>query len=112
MPWTVLTELEHARRRARESSDRTKGACQETIASLITQTGALLRRRGTEDMATVSALISGQPHCVPCIALITHLDARRIYAALERLKADANLQLLSARCTRCARTTTVHVIQP
>src|SRR5437667_3617195 len=111
MPWFVLNGLEAERRRARESTDRTPGSCQETIANLITQTGALLRRRGSEDMATVAALITGAPHCVPCISLLTQLDARGVYAALERLKASVNVELLSARCTRCARTTTVHVIQ-
>ena len=112
MPWTVLIGLEQERRRARESSDRTRGACQETIHTLLTQTSAVVRRRGTEDMAVVSALIAGTPHCVPCITLITGLHAQRIYAALERLKADINLQLRSERCTRCARTTMVHVIEP
>ena len=72
---------------------------------------ALLRRRGNEDMATVGALITGQPHCVPCIGILTQLDARAVYAALERLKASVNVELQSGRCTRCARTTTVHVIQ-
>ena len=111
MPWFVLDGLEAARRRARESTDRTPGACQETIATLITQTSALLRRRGNEDMATVGALITGQPHCVPCIGILTQLDARAVYAALERLKASVNVELKSGRCTRCARATTVHVIQ-
>ena len=111
MPWTVLDGLEALRRRARESSDRIPGASHESIASVIVQTSSLLRRRGTEDMAAVSALITGAPHCVPCIVLLTDLDARRVYAALERLKAHANLQLLSEACTRCRRTTTVHVLQ-
>jgi len=110
MPWSVLNGLEAARRRARESTDRTPGSCQETVANLITQTGALLRRRNSEEMAIVSALITGAPHCVPCISLLTELDARGVYTALERLKAAVNVQLLSSRCTRCARTTTVHVI--
>ena len=112
MPWTVLTGLEETRKRARESSDRTRGACHDTIASLIAQTSALLRRRGTEDMAAVSALITGRGHCVPCITLLTNLDARRVYAAIERLRAETNLRLLSERCTRCGRVTTVHLIQP
>jgi hypothetical protein len=111
MPWNVLSGLEAARRRAREASDRTPGACRETVGSVIVQTSALLRRRGTEDTAAVAALIAGRPHCVPCIGLLTDLDARRVYAALERLKADANLQLVSTTCTRCGRTTTAHVLQ-
>jgi hypothetical protein len=112
MPWTVLTELERARHRARESSGRIPGACHDTIASLIAQTSALLRRRNTEDMATIAALITGQGYCVPCIAMLTSLDARRIYAALERLREDTNLRLVSDRCTRCGRTTTINIIQP
>jgi hypothetical protein len=112
MPWSVLPELERARRHARESSDRIPGACHDTIASLITQASALARRRGTDDMATVAALITDSPHCVPCITLITQLDARRVYTALERLRMNVNVQLLSARCVRCARATTVHAIQP
>lgn len=110
MPWTVLIELERARKRARESSDRTQGACHDTIASLITHTSALLRRRGSEDMAIVSALIAGAGHCVPCISLVTNLDARRIYTALERLKEDTNVRLLFGTCTRCRRVTTVHAV--
>src|ERR1051325_8928571 len=111
MPWFVLPEIEAVRRRARESTDRTPGSCQQTIADLITQTGALQRRRNTEDMALVAALITGAPHCVPCISLVTQLDARGVYAALERHKASVNVQLLSTRCTRCARVTTAHIIQ-
>ena len=111
MPWSVLSGLEDVGCRARESTERTRGSCQETIASLITQTGALLRRRSSEDMAVVAALITSHPHCVPCIGLLTQLDARGVYNALERVKAATNLQLISGRCTRCARTTTVHVIQ-
>jgi hypothetical protein len=110
MPWSVLTGLDVARRRARESSDRIPGACQESIASLVTRTSALLRRRGTEDMAAVAALVTGRGHCAPCIGLLTDLDARRVYAALERLKSSTNLELVSARCTRCGRATTVHII--
>jgi len=112
MPWTVFTELERARHQAREASDRTRGACHDTVASLISQTSALLRRRSSDDMAVVSALITGAGHCVPCIGIVTNLDARRIYAALERLKQMTNVELLFDRCTRCSRLTTVHVIQP
>ena len=111
MPWTVLAGLDDARRRARESSDRVPGACQDSIASLIGQTSALLRRHSTEDMAAVAALITGHPHCVPCIGLLTDLDARRVYAALERLKTHTNVELVSGRCTRCGRSTTVHVVR-
>ena len=111
MPWTVLTGLDDARRRARESSDRVPGACQDSIATLIGQTSALLRRHGTEDMAVIVALITGHAHCVPCIGLRTDLDARRVYAALERLKTQTNVELVSARCTRCGRATTVHLIR-
>jgi hypothetical protein len=112
MPWTVLTELERARHQARESSDRTRGACHDTVASLISQTSALLRRRSSEDIAMVSALVTDAGHCVPCISLVTNLDARRVYAALERLKQTTNVELLFRPCTRCTRLTTVHVIQP
>jgi hypothetical protein len=70
-----------------------------------------MRRRGSEDMTLVSALIVGAGHCVPCIGRITNLDARRIYTAIERLREETNVQLVSGRCTRCARTTTVHVIE-
>ena len=111
MPWTVLEGLEALRRRARETADRIPGACHDSIASIVVQSSSLLRRRGTEDMAAVAALITGSPHCVPCIVLLTDLDARRVYAALERLKADVNLHLLSGTCARCQRTTTVHVLQ-
>src|ERR1041384_3862216 len=96
MPWSVLPELEAARRRARESTDRTPGACQESVAALITQTSALLRRRSSGDMAIVATLITGKPHCVPCICLIPQLDARSVYAALERLKASVNVELRSS----------------
>jgi hypothetical protein len=112
MPWTVLTERERARHRAREASERARGACEATIHSLIATTSALLRRRGTEDMAQVSRLITGAGHCVPCIGLITGLDARRVYGALERLKAETNVRLVSGVCGRCARKTTLHVIEP
>ena len=60
-------------------------------------------------MSTVAALITNTPYCVPCMTLLTHLDARRIYAALERLKTDGRARLVSGTCTRCARATTVHV---
>ena len=111
MPWNVLSGLDAARRRARGASERTPGACRQTAASVITQASALLRRRSTEDMAAVAAVITGRPHCVPCIGVLTDRDARRVYAALERLKSDANLQLVSTTCTRCRRTTTAHVLQ-
>jgi hypothetical protein len=111
MPWSVLAGLDAARRRARESSDRVPGACQESIDGLIGQASALQRRHNTEDMAAVAALITGQAHCVPCIGLLTDLDARRVYAALERLKAHTNVELVSGQCTRCGRSTTVHVIR-
>ena len=112
MPWTVLNELEAARRRARESSDRVRGACHDTVDGVITQTSALLRRRGTDDMATVASLILGDPHCVPCLSRLTNLDARRVYTALERLKASVFVELVSDTCRGCARATTVHVIRP
>jgi hypothetical protein len=111
MPWSVLAGLEAARQRARESSDRIPGACQDTVATVLVQTSALLRRRGTQDMAAVAALIRGHAHCVPCIGILTNLDARRVYAALEGLKAAVHVELLSGSCTRCGRATTVHVIQ-
>jgi len=111
MPWSIFDAPDASRCRARESTDRNRGSCHETIASLITQTSALLRRRNTEDMAIVAALITGRPHCVPCIGLVTQLDARGVYAALERLKATVNVELVSGRCTRCVRTTTAHTIQ-
>ncbi|MBM3221547.1 MAG: hypothetical protein FJZ38_23230 [Candidatus Rokubacteria bacterium] len=111
MPWSVLSGLDTARRRARESGDRVAGACQDTVATVLIQTSALLRRRGTEDMAAIAALIRAEPHCVPCIGIVTDLDARRVYAALERLKASVQIELVSGRCTRCGRTTTVHTIQ-
>ncbi len=111
MPWSVLPGVELTRRRARGSSDRVPGTCHQTIDTLIAQTSALLRRRSSEDVALVSALIMGAPHCVPCISLLTHLEARAVYAALERLKASVNVQLVSTQCTRCRRMTTTHVIQ-
>jgi hypothetical protein len=110
MPWTVFVELERLRKRARSRDSRAQGTCGDTIEAVIAQTSALLRRRGSEDVATVSALITGAPYCVPCISIVTNLDARRIYVALERLRAEVNVRLVSDICTRCRRTTTVHVI--
>jgi hypothetical protein len=110
MPWTVLTDLELARRRARQSNDRLPGVCRTSIDSMLQQASAVLRRRDNGDLAAVAALITGRPHCVPCISLVTELDSRRVYAALERLKRDTNVELVRAACTRCRRLTTVHVI--
>ena len=110
MPWTILTGLEQARKRTREPGERLQGACRETVTAFIEQTSALLRRRNSDDLAAVAALITGGRYCVPCVSMITHLDARRVYAALERLKANANVRLVSARCEHCLRETTVHTI--
>jgi len=110
MPWTVLPEPELLRMRAREGTERQPGACRETVAALIEHTGAMLRRRTSEDMLTVASLIREAPHCVPCIAVVTHLDARRIYTALEQLKTEANVRLVFDKCRRCGRTTTAHMI--
>ena len=109
MPWTVPSPIERARNRMRESSDRLQGACRDTIEAVIVQASALLRRRSSEDLGMVAALIRNAPHCAPCIMLLTNLDARRVYAALERLKSEAKARLESGRCTRCVRMTTVHV---
>jgi hypothetical protein len=111
MPWTVLSsEVEQARQRRREAGGRVPGTCHDTIDAVMTQASAVLRRRSSEDVSTVAGVITNAPHCVPCIALLTHLDARRIYAALEHLKASANARLISAECRHCHRTTTVHVM--
>jgi uncharacterized protein with PIN domain len=96
--------------RAREGRERQPGACRESAAAFIEQTSALLRRRTSEDMLAVANLIRDAAHCVPCIAVVTHLDARRIYTALEQLKAEANVRLVFDRCPRCSRTTTAHMI--
>jgi hypothetical protein len=109
MPWIVPQQSERARNRMRESTDRLQGACRDTIEAVIVQASALLRRRGSEDLGLVAALIRNAPHCAPCIMLLTSLDARRVYAALERLKSEAKARLVSGRCSRCQRTTTVHV---
>ena len=110
MPWSVLTELDRTRRRAREPGDRVQGACRQTVTAFIDQASALLRRRDADDRGTVCALITGALYCVPCISMVTQLDARRVYAALERLKAETNVRLHSGRCSRCHRETTVHTI--
>ena len=111
MPWTVLpANDEQARRRIHEPPRRAlpRG---DTIEAVLVQTSALLRRHQSEDMSAISAKITGAPHCVPCLSLVTKLDARRIYAALERLKAQLNVRLVWGRCTQCGRTTTAQVIE-
>jgi hypothetical protein len=108
MPWFVLPERE--RKRAHETVDRIPGSCHDTIEAVLVHTSALLRRRGSEEVALVAALITNAPHCVPCITLITHLDARPVYVALERLKTEANVRLAVGTCRRCGRQTTVHMI--
>ncbi|HYE91754.1 MAG TPA: hypothetical protein VEA38_12070 [Terriglobales bacterium] len=110
MPWTVFGGLEHDRRNARAPGDRIQGACHDTIEALLQQTSALLRRRNSDDVTAVAVLLSGAPHCVPCIALVTSLDARRIYVALDRLKGTVNVELVAGRCRRCARETTVYAL--
>ena len=109
MPWTPETAIGSARRLS-EVSGRTPGTCHDTIDAVLVQASALLRRRSSEDMATVAAIITNAPHCVPCIALLTRLDARRIYAALEHLKSTAHARLIAAECRQCHRATTVHLI--
>ena len=109
MPWAMLTGGEPVRR-LREPSRRTPGGCHDTIDTVIVHASALLRRRNSEDMAAVAAVVTNAAHCVPCIGLITGLDARRVYAALEHLKATAAARLVSGRCDHCQRATTVHVI--
>jgi hypothetical protein len=112
MPWTILAGIDVARRRARVQGDRLQGCCRTGIDVIAIEASALLRRRASEDMAMIAALITDGPHCVPCIALLTHLDARRIYTALEQLKAQASARLVSGQCTHCRRSTTVHTITP
>ena len=109
MPWTVLPHTGPTGRRAHDTTDRVQGGCRDTIEAVFRQTSAVLRRRNSEDVSVVAALIV-RPHCVPCITVLTHLDARRTYAALEQLKVDANVRLVLGVCARCVRTTTVHVI--
>ena len=109
MPWTVLPQIDSARKHTHDTPDRIQGSCHDVVDAVVVQTSALLRRRGSEDMSTVAALITNTPHCVPCMTLLTPLDARRIYAALERLKADGRARLVSGTCARCTRATTVHV---
>jgi hypothetical protein len=111
MPWFVLPALDEHRMRHRESSQRSTGTCRDAVDTLLVQASAMLRRRGSEDMATIAALIDGAPHCVPCVSLLTRLDARRIYAAIERLKADNSVHVDTRVCTRCLRTTMVHTIE-
>jgi hypothetical protein len=111
MPWTVLASIDQWRHRRRALRDRTQGACHDGIDALITRAGATLRRRGTEDMAAIAQLLNEAAHCVPCISLTTGLDARRIYAALERLNAEINVELLRSTCGRCTRATTVYLIR-
>ena len=111
MPWAVLNQIEQVRQRLREPSGRMPGTCQDTLDIVMSQASAILRRRSSEDVATVAAVIRNAPHCAPCLTLLTGLDARRVYAALEHLKATANARLISAECGHCHRTTTVHVIR-
>ena len=110
MPWTVLPGIERARPFTHETTGRIKGTCRDTIEAVIIQASALLRRRSSQDVIAVAAVITNAPHCVPCLTLLTHLDARRVYAALEQLKAEARARLVRGICRRCARSTTVHVI--
>jgi hypothetical protein len=106
VPWTVFADLERLRHRAREL------AASRAVAAVVSDSTDVIRRRNTEDMAAVSRLITGAAHCVPCITLITNLDARRVYAALEQLKATAPVLLVHDRCTRCRRTTMAHLMGP
>jgi len=109
MRWTVLPPFGAVRSHAHGGRDHTRGVCSDTVDAVIVQTSAVLRRRGSEDVVAVAALITSAPHCVPCLTLLTHLDARRVYAALERLKSDGKARLVSGTCNRCQRRTTVHV---
>jgi hypothetical protein len=110
MPWAILSDVERARQQLRDAGCRVPGTCHATVDNVVTQTSAVLRRRSSEDVGIVAALITNAPHCVPCIALITRLDARRIYAALEHLKTRNHVRLVSTECRQCRRTTTAHVI--
>ena len=111
MPWTVLpADVERANKNLHDSYTRASRSCHDTIEAVVVQTSALLRRRQSEDLSTIAALLANGAHCVPCLSLLTHLDARRVYAALERLKAQANVRLVSGICTHCKRSTTVHEI--
>ena len=65
MPWFVLPAIDEHRMRLRESSQRSTGISRDAVDTLLVQASAILRRRGTEDMATIAALIDGAPHCVP-----------------------------------------------
>ncbi len=100
MPWMVFAEFDRARQRARDAG----------VEVLLATTSARLRPRDTHDMAAVSFLIDGTAHCLPCIARVTHLDARRTHAALAQLKTEVSVRVVFDRCTRCAQTTTAHVI--
>src|SRR5262245_28012614 len=108
MPWSVLPPTDWRRPRPHDSRDHAPGSCSDIVDVVLVQTSALLRRRGSEDVLAVGGLITRIPHCVPCLTLLTDLDARRVYAALERLKADGRARLVSGTCARCRRSTTVH----
>jgi len=97
----VFAEFDQARRHARDAG----------IEVLLATTSTRLRRRDTHDMAAVSFLINDTAHCVLCIARVTHLDARRVHAALAQLRTEANVRVVFDRCTRCAQTTTAHLIR-
>src|ERR1043166_7909668 len=109
MPWTVLPPTDWRRPHPHDTRDHTRGTCADLVDAVLVQTSALLRRRGSEDVSAVGALIVSAPHCVPCLTLLTDLDARRVYAALERLKGEGRARLVSGTCARCRRATTVHV---
>jgi hypothetical protein len=110
MPWAILVDVGRARQHLRDAGSRVPGTCHDTLDNVMTQASAVLRRRSSEDVGTVAAVITNAPHCVPCISLVTRLDARRIYAALEQLKTSNHVRLISTECRQCRRATTAHVI--
>ena len=104
MPWSVF---DRGTVRHRAQRGRLVGACVET---LLAETGAALRRRRSEDVARVAELLSADRYCVPCLTILTGLDARTVYHAIQQLRVAINVALIRDQCGRCTRTTTIHTI--
>lgn len=58
-------------------------------------------RRGSDDAALVSAVITSAPLCVECIAKQTGISALRIDTVLTNLGATVKIESGAALCAAC-----------